>query len=72
MTEPSASPTDADPQCPYLLQRIHELQADLGHESEPLRAQHWQRQLQLLKERARRLGCYGRACMRPGIDATIP
>jgi len=70
MTE--RSPNPADPQCPYLLQRIDELQADLRDESEPTRSRHWRRQLQLLRERARRLGCYNEACRAASADAAVP
>jgi hypothetical protein len=56
MTRPR--PPDTDPQCPLILQRIHELQDDLSLEAEPTRADHWRRQMRTLTERARRLGCF--------------
>lgn len=55
MPDPSACPRD--PQCPFLLQRIDELSAMLALEPEASRRQHWRRQLRLLQQRARCLGC---------------
>jgi hypothetical protein len=64
--------TETDPQCPWLLQRIDELQADLADESESLRRRHGRRQLRLLTERARCLGCLDDRRFRPGVDAPPP
>jgi hypothetical protein len=55
-TEPAAAA--ADPQCPCLVQRIDELLACLHGEAESARRRHWRRQLELVTERARRLGCF--------------
>lgn len=66
---------DLDPQCPFLLQRIDELRDDLLHEVEPMRRRHGRRQLRLLTERARCLGCLGclkAARPRPGVDPPPP
>jgi hypothetical protein len=63
---------DLDPQCPLLLQRIDELQDHLSHEAEPMRRRHGRRQLRLLTERARCLGCLNATRPRPGIDPPPP
>ena len=50
---------DADPQCPWLLQRIEELDAALALETEAARSRHWRSQLRAVVDRARGLGCLG-------------
>lgn len=65
-------PADTDPQCPWLMQRIDELQGEIAVEAEGLRRQHWGRQLRRLTERARCLGCYDGRRHRPAVDAPPP
>jgi hypothetical protein len=72
MTTPCRDATEIDPQCPWLLQRIGELQTDLAGESESMRRRHWRRQLRLLTERARCLGCLDATRHRPGVDPPPP
>jgi hypothetical protein len=72
MTRHCTDAPDLDPQCPWLLQRIDELQGDLAVEAEPMLKRHWRRQLRVLTERARCLGCLSGTRPRPGIDAPPP
>ncbi len=72
MKTDSRDALETDPQCPWLLQRIDELQAALGDESEGGRRRHSRRQLRLLTERARCLGCFEARRFRPGVDAPPP
>lgn len=65
-------PHDTDPQCPWLMQRIDELQGELAGEGEGLRRRHSRRQLRLLTERARCLGCYEGRRHRPAVDPPPP
>lgn len=68
MPEAPLPPPDA--QCPWLLQRIAELQGELAREAEPARRRHWRAQLHALHQRARGLGCFHAAA--GGPDATTP
>ena len=70
MTPPA--PIDVDPQCPLILQRIEELQADLVGEREASRRRQGRRQLRVLTERARCLGCLDGTRPRAGIDPLPP
>ena len=64
---------ESDPQCPWLLQRIDELDAELALETEPARARHWRWQLRAVVDRARCLGCLGCAPhKRPIHDPSTP
>ena len=72
MTLERPNHADLDPQCPWLLQRIDELQSDMLAEAEPARRRHWRRQLRLVTERARCLGCLSETWPRPGLGSPPP
>jgi hypothetical protein len=72
MTTDRRAAAEPDPQCPWLLQRIDELRDDLAAEAEGGRRRHWRRQLRLLTERARCLGCLDGIRPRPGVDPLPP